>query len=162
MKPADFESFLRPSANGCIEWAGVTLKSNGRESHRYGRFTKDGKKVLAHRYAYELAHGEIPSGMCVLHRCDNTKCCNPDHLFVGTHQDNMADMKSKGRHIRTPPKPISGEQSPVAKLSDKEVQEIVSRRIAGEKTASIAAAYGIHQSYVSRLARGIRRKGNQQ
>ena len=86
----DFDSFLRPMPSGCIEWTGVTVKSNSSEAHRYGRYTSGGKKRLAHRVAYERAFGEIPEDMLVLHRCDNTKCCNPDHLFLGTHLDNMA------------------------------------------------------------------------
>ena len=54
----------------------------------------------AHRYAYEVFIGEIPDGMYVLHKCDNRACCNPDHLFLGTQQDNMLDMWRKGRGPR--------------------------------------------------------------
>ena len=156
-KPKSFESFLRPAENGCIEWAGVTLRSNGRDSHRYGRFTRDGKKYLAHRYAYEAVVGSIPDAMDVLHRCDNTLCCNPKHLFLGTQADNMADMSSKGRARKTgDPKP-KGEASPRAKLTDAQITDLRARRASGETVTALATVYGVHHSYISRLARGIRR-----
>lgn len=141
----------------CINWTGVTVKSGGRESHRYGRRTVAGRKILAHRHAYEQRHGPIPPGLDVLHRCDNTLCVNPDHLFLGTHADNMADMVSKGRHWRVPPAPRRGEANPRSKLTDEQVSDIRRARAAGATTVSLAAAYGVHTSHISRLARGLRR-----
>lgn len=96
-KPRAFESFLVERESGCVEWTGVTVKSNGYEGHRYGRFTRDGKKHLAHRVAYQRAFGGIPDGTKVLHRCDNPLCCNPQHLFLGTQRDNVRDAIGKGR-----------------------------------------------------------------
>jgi hypothetical protein len=55
-------------------------------------------RTAAHRYAWELLNGPIPGGLDVLHRCDNPRCVRPDHLFIGTHRDNMADMVAKRRH----------------------------------------------------------------
>jgi hypothetical protein len=71
---------------GCHVWTS-TLATGG-----YGRVL-----VSAHRLAWELAHGPIPDGLLVLHRCDNPPCCNPEHLFLGTVADNMADKTAKGR-----------------------------------------------------------------
>jgi HNH endonuclease len=72
---------------GCHNWTGTVGRAG------YGRV-----QVSAHRLAYELAHGPIPDGLLVLHKCDNPVCCNPDHLFLGTSADNMADKVRKGRH----------------------------------------------------------------
>lgn len=84
--------------DGCWEWQG------GRGgSLRYGAFgmgsRTDGTKRshLAHRVSWELWNGPIPAGQAVLHECDNPICVRPDHLFLGTQQDNLADARSKGR-----------------------------------------------------------------
>ncbi len=89
-----------PDINGCINWLGA--------SNRYGRITvgsrSNGTKrvILAHRLAYELFIGEIPDGLYVLHKCDNTLCVNPEHLWLGTQMENMHDMISKGRDNKNP------------------------------------------------------------
>lgn len=140
-----------------MEWSGYSIKSNGRETHRYGRIKVGGIGILTHRYAYQLAHGEIPAGMSVCHRCDNPLCCNPEHLFIGTHKENMRDMSDKGRASKHSHPVKKGELSPKAKLLDAQIIEIRSRRTDGETVTSLAAAYGVHHSYISRVARGIRR-----
>jgi hypothetical protein len=63
----------------------------------YGRFVNKCRPIWAHRFSYELHHGPIPKGMHVLHSCDNPECSNPKHLRVGTHKENMADCKARGR-----------------------------------------------------------------
>lgn len=63
----------------------------------YGQFRPDGENILAHRYSYTIHKGEIPTGLFVLHSCDNRACVNPDHLSTGTHVQNMHDMLAKGR-----------------------------------------------------------------
>ena len=78
-------------ADDCWEWHG-TLRADG-----YGQIRIGASNVLAHRLAWQLAVGPIPDDLCVLHRCDNPPCVNPDHLWLGTHADNMHDMFAKGR-----------------------------------------------------------------
>lgn len=136
-----FASRVKKS-EGCWEWLGY--KRNG-----YGQFWMNGKHYQAHRAAYEFATGSIPSGMCVCHTCDNPSCVNPDHLFIGTHQDNMADRDSKGRlNIQ------KGSDNSNAKLTDVDthnirsiLQHIKRRGISAE----LAEIYGVNRSAISRV-----------
>lgn len=88
-----FFSKVTKAANGCHEWAASVFKTG------YGQFAVSARKPeTAHRMAWLLQRGEIPEGLQVLHKCDNRKCANVEHLFLGTQADNVADMMSKGRH----------------------------------------------------------------
>lgn len=127
-------------STGCWEWQ--KCKTLG-----YGRLAVagTGKKSRAHRQSHALHTGPIPDGMLVCHACDNPSCVNPDHLFLGTQSDNMADMTAKGRQSR-------GEASGSAKLTKSDVLEI--RDLALHKVftqAAIGALYDIDQTAVSKI-----------
>jgi hypothetical protein len=79
----------------CWNWTGAT-----QTNFPYGMITHRGRNLRVHRVAYELTYGPIPNGFSVCHSCDNPRCCNPGHLFLGSHADNMADMRVKGRKKR--------------------------------------------------------------
>lgn len=84
------------SDDECWLWC-AGLSSRSRKNFPYGAFWNGERRVNAHRYAYESAKGPIPDGLLVRHTCDNPRCCNPSHLLVGTIQDNLNDMRSRGR-----------------------------------------------------------------
>jgi hypothetical protein len=83
--------------NDCWNYYGSYVWHPDCDYALYGHMSYKGKSTYTHRIVYEAYHGKIPDGMHVLHRCDNTKCCNPDHLFLGTPKDNHDDAVAKGR-----------------------------------------------------------------
>lgn len=142
----------------CWEWA-KCLTGNG-----YGRCRRRSRYVLAHRLAYEAYIGEVPQGHDVCHTCDNRKCVNPAHLFSGTRKDNMADCIAKGRQCRGERRRAAarlsvprGEAHCRSKLTDAQVTDIRERRASGEKLAGLAAEFGVAETTISQLARGVRR-----
>lgn len=120
-------------SDGCWNW----IASKYRDG--YGRIQFQRKSVRAHRISWQIHHGPIPDGVQVLHRCDNPLCVRPDHLFLGTHDDNMADKVAKGRQFRP-----EGEANGAARLSCDEVINIRKLYVGGGRTyQSLAAQFGV-------------------
>lgn len=128
---------------GCITAEGSPNKAG------YGRVTIKGKRMYAHRVAYEQHKGQIPEGMMVCHTCDNPICINPDHLFLGTQKDNMSDAKSKGRN--SPPPVHAGEDHHLAQLSDDEVNDIRGFHLMGIPQVEIARMYNVSRFTINKI-----------
>ena len=128
--------FVRKVESGCHEWQSKLDKGG------YGQFTLGtGRHVRAHRYAWMIAYGEIPEGKLVCHHCDNPRCVNPEHLFIGTYSDNAKDMVAKGR--------AWGRR----KLTNKEVKHVKGLLRNGHFSQDfIARMYGVDQTTISRIA----------
>ncbi len=122
---------------GCWLWAG------GRAKNGYGSFQLGGLNT-AHRYSYFFYKGDFDQSLHILHKCDNPGCVNPDHLFSGTHQDNMDDKNRKGRH-----KTLHGSDNGNSKLTAEKVIEI--RKLHDPKsypTRKLASMYGVNQRLI--------------
>jgi hypothetical protein len=128
---------------GCINFTG------SRDNCGYGRLSYKGRARLSHRVAFEEYVSPIPDGMQVLHKCDNPSCVNPSHLFLGTVDDNMADMKAKGRG-RGP----RGTGCHLTKLRPDQAYAIRWRALSGgEKHKHIAADFGVTRKNVGAIGR---------
>lgn len=126
--------------NGCWLWTG-NRKPNG-----YGRIQINNKSFAAHRLSYALHVRPIPDGLFICHKCDNPSCVNPDHLFIGTHTDNMRDRNEKGRSNM--PK---GTNHHLHKLTDSDVIEI---RNSGVSSRKLAGGYGVSYRTILHVKRG--------
>ena len=127
--------------DGCWLWDGARIKN------KYGTFRLDpGATVRAHRMSWELTNGPIHNDLHVLHKCDNPSCVRPDHLFLGTHKENMMDMSKKGRS------PRRGIGNP--KLTREQVLEVRRRFSGGETKKHIALSLGVHPKTIELLIRG--------
>src|SRR5262249_4999551 len=133
----------------CWEWVGA------RSSKGYGRLFDQGRHWYAHRVAYELYNGPIsPSHLLVCHSCDNPRCVNPDHLFLGSHQDNLNDLRAKGRAKGRDP--CVGENNRRAKLTEEKVLKIIELLDANRHSRSeIAEAFGVARETISHINTGI-------
>jgi len=129
---------------GCIPWLGRPLNS-GYGTIRVGP-SKEGT-VLAHRAAWEQKHGTIPSGMYVLHGCDNKRCVNVQHLRLGTHQENMADAMERGQHFLSKP-------APWTKIPETRIADVFAMRAAGFTQQRIADEFKVSRPLISLLLSG--------
>lgn len=130
----------------CWEWTAGT-------QNEYGKFYLKGRHVPAHRVSYELVKGPLPAPDArkkthALHKCDNSLCVNPNHIFVGTHLDNMRDKVKKGRHVR-------GEKHPNSKLTRDDVIKMRNlRKNKRLKYKDIARKFGISPGHACHVING--------
>jgi hypothetical protein len=128
----------KSAADGCHPW------TRGRSPRGYGKVGRQGAHLRAHRVAWELTFGPIPSyaeagyKVCVLHTCDNPPCCNPAHLFLGSNADNTADRQAKGRHWAR-----RGSAQGMAKLTEQAVVTIRAWHAQGWPYVALGAAFGV-------------------
>lgn len=142
-----FEKIERIPFCGCWIWTGTIIGKTA----KYGAFNIGRGNVSTHRFSWELHNAvEIPDGMCVLHRCDIPCCVNPEHLFLGTHADNMHDMKRKGRARGAP-----GEENSHAKLTNSDVAYIRHQHNLGVSGLSLANEFGVAHSTIYRITHGL-------
>ena len=125
----------------CWEWTA------GKHSKGYGVAWNGDKVELAHRIVYRSEIGEIDEGMCVCHKCDNPGCVNPQHLFLGTNDDNMRDRDRKGRVAH-------GDTHYKSRLSSKDAVQIKSRLQTGERQRDIAMDFGVCRATISAISTG--------
>lgn len=131
--------------DACWLWTGPLNKPGG-----YGYLLRPGtqRKIYAHRAVWELAHGTIPDGLFVLHRCDEPRCCNVRHLFLGTQSDNVRDMVEKDRHAKHHRVRPRHERAVPSKLTEDDVRAI---RAAIGTHASIATTFHVSRANVSMI-----------
>lgn len=128
----------------CWLWAGA------KNSQGYGQLTIGGKRVYAHRLAFELERGPLGEASAC-HSCDTPLCCNPAHLFAGTQADNVADMHAKGRWTLVP---VKGVDHGCAKLAEEDVREIRRAVGAGEGIRPTARRFRVSQGAIHAIIRG--------
>ena len=140
LRGVPFDGRYHPDPDtGCWLWVG------GVNSDGYGTWSAHGE-TKAHRGSWVMHNGGIPEGMHVLHKCDRPNCVNPDHLFLGTHQDNMADLRKKGRAYGA-----AGEQNFGAKLTEEQALMVM----VDSRTAQVIAEdYGISKEAVDLIRNG--------
>lgn len=133
-------------AGECWPWVGSVMPTTG-----YGQIKIARKNYTAHRLAWRLTHGDIASdgsyhGLCVCHTCDNRRCVNPSHMFLGTAHDNKRDAVAKMRHSH-------GELVNTAKLTESEVSAIRSLYASGISQPKLGLQFGVQQSTISQIVR---------
>lgn len=142
--------------SGCWIWM------CGEDKDGYGQFSLQNKNIRAHRASWMVHVGDIPQGMCVMHRCDIPACINPHHLRLGTNAENTKDKMDKGRHrpasgdahyLRRKPDARAGDKSPSAKLSSAQTEQV--KKLLGVKPQTeIAKMFGVSRTCISAISTG--------
>lgn len=146
-----FHESIEKSDDGCWLW---TRRS--KTAYGYGQIwelkSEGGRKWESHRLSWTLHRGPIPAGMSVLHRCDIAACCNPDHLFLGNQQDNMRDMREKGRNFLgyklNPPR---GELNRKARFTEDDVRRMRALRAQGMNYAAIGRLFQADRAVIHNI-----------
>lgn len=131
-------------AKGCWLWTGDASRFG------HGRIEVNGRKTGVHRVSYAIHVGPIPSGVLVLHKCDVPACFNPDHLFLGSHRDNMQDKHRKGRGNMP-----SGEKHFRAKITSQDAVSIRQLHANGEGTTALAKQFGLSPKAIRLIVQRI-------
>jgi hypothetical protein len=129
-------------SDACWPWIASRAKSSSGKWGDYGISRVGGEFHYAHRMAWELVFGPIPAGLFVCHRCDNPPCCNPSHLFLGTPQDNVSDMVTKGRKAPSP----TGAVSPRTLLTNSQVLRMSVLRDEGWTLKRLAIHFNVSRT----------------
>tara|TARA_R110000868_G_scaffold25423_3_gene99155 strand:- start:13037 stop:13534 length:498 start_codon:yes stop_codon:yes gene_type:complete len=140
-------------SDDCWEWKASRLGWGSEEWRGYGQFwvPSFNKNLLSHRFSWIINFGDIPANLLVCHKCDNTLCVNPKHLFLGTSADNQKDMKNKKRSTH-------GINHPSAILNENDVLEIKKRLSCGEKISSISKDFDVQRGAIEKIKHGKRWK----
>lgn len=133
-------------ASQCWLWRGA------KDSGGYGSFKLFGKPYIASRFAWELVNGEELGDRLGCHHCDTPPCCNPAHIYPGTHRSNFDDARDRGQW--SPFEGLAGTANPRAILSEADVASVRVAIAAGDTNKAIAARYGVHHATISCIRRG--------
>lgn len=145
-------------ADCCWLWRGT------RQDDGYGSFAYKGRTLRAHRVAWMLTGGPILAGLHVLHRCDTPLCVRPEHLFLGTNTENVADRNAKRRQAAGdrngmrlhPDRVLRGERNGQVKLTEDQVKQILRLRAQGSTLQRLADTFGVSPTSIWRIVRGDR------
>lgn len=137
------EVILQQKENGCLECI-----SHCKDSCGYTRVFINGKHERLFRYIYEQQNGKIPKGMVIRHMCDNSSCCNINHLEIGTQLDNIKDRELRGRTYRGPNFKSRGTKSKWNKLTENQVKEIYLSNLSSYKLSEI---YNVSHSNILQI-----------